>query len=233
MNPLLDIPISKIREALLMMSSLAERNFILAIQALNERDGNIADRVEQDDDQLDRLEIDVDELVMGYMATRGPVATDCRLALVAPKISSNLERIGDESTTIARCSRLLNRERPLGPAYDLSRIVEISSKMLYESITAFVEHSPDLALKIVARDREVDDLHKELVRDLIDCMKKDPGTIDRGINLIRVLKSIERIADHATSIAEDVYYLYRAEDIRHSPAEHEKTGSPTEESPPA
>jgi len=223
MTSLLDSPIAKIRESLLMMSSLAERNFMLAIQALNERDESIAERVEQEDDQLDRMEIEIDELVMGYMATRRPVASDCRFALVATKISSNLERIGDESTTIARSSRLLNREPPLGPAFDLSRIVEITSKMLYESITAFVENAPDLALTIVERDREVDDLHRALVRDLTDCMKKDAETIDRGISSIRIVKSIERIADHATSIAEDVYYLYRAEDIRHAPPKQEQS----------
>ena len=222
MNPLLDIPISKIRETLLLMSSLAERNFTLAIQALLERDGKIADRVEDEDDRLDQLEIDIDEHVIGYIATRGPVATDCRFALAASKISSNLERIGDEATTIARRSRLLNQEPPLGPAFDLSRIVEIASQMLYDSMTAFIEKTPELALEIVGRDQEVDDLHHQLVRDLTGRMKEDEQSINRCINWIRIVQCIERIADHAANIAEHVYYLYRARDIRHGGAEQEQ-----------
>ena len=231
MNPLLDAPITKIRETLLLMSSLTERNFRLAIQALNERDGTIADRVEEEDDQLDQLEIDIDELVMAYMATRGPVASDCRFALAASKISGRLERIGDEATTIARYSRQLNMEAPLGPGFDLSRIVEIASKMLYESITAFVENTPEVALKIVERDQEVDDLHRQLVRDLTEYMKKGAENIDRGISMIRIAKSLERIADHASSIAEDVYYLYRGTDIRHGGAEHEQAAIQTGREP--
>lgn len=222
MNLLLEIPISKIRETLLLMSSLTGRNFMLAIQALNERDGKMADRVEEEDDRLDQLEIEIDEQVIGYMATRGPVATDCRFALAASKISSNLERIGDEATTIARRSRLLNQEPPLGPGFDLSQIVALTSAMLNDSITAFIEKNPELALEIVARDGAVDDLHRQLVRNLTGYMKENEGSINRCISMIRIVKCIERIADHAANIAEDVYYLYRGRDIRHGGAEQEQ-----------
>jgi phosphate transport system protein len=222
MNLLLDIPISKIRETLLLMSSLTGRNFMLAIQALKERDDKLAGRVEEEDDRLDQLEIEIDEQVIGYMATRGPVATDCRFALAASKISSNLERIGDEATTIARRSRLLNQEPPLGPGFDLAGMVEITSKMLNDSITAFIEKNPELALEIVARDNAVDDRHRRLVRDLTVYMKENEGGINRCISLIRIVKCIERIADHAANIAEDVYYLYRGRDIRHGGAEQEQ-----------
>jgi len=225
MNSLLDIPISKIRETLTLMSSVTERNLALAMQALRERDGNIADRVEAEDDQLDQLEIEIDERVIGYMATRGPVATDCRFALAASKISTNLERIGDEVTTMARCSRLLNRDAPLGPGFDLTRIVEMSSKMLYDSMTAFIEKQPEFALEIVLRDKKVDELHGELVRELTGCMKENQASIDSCLNWIRIVKCVERIADHAVNIAEVVYFLYRGRDIRHGGAEQEQPHS--------
>ena len=230
MNPLLDLPISRIREALTMMSSLTERMFKLAIQALNERDGAMADRVDAEDDQLDALEVEIDELVMAYMATRGPVATDCRFALVATKISGKLERIGDEATTIARCARRLNEEPPLSAGIDLARIVEITAGMLYDSMTAFIENTPHQALAIIARDEEVDDLNRQLTATVADCMKSDARTIERGINMIRIVRSIERIADQAKNIAEDVYYLHLGRDIRHGGAGQEKPGQSQENS---
>jgi len=221
MNLLLEIPITKIRETLLLMSSLTERNCIDALKALNERDGSLADKVELDDNRIDQLEMEIDEEVIAYMATRGPVATDCRFALAASKISSNLERIGDEATTIARRSRLLNQEPPLEQPAELSTMSGIALAMLHDSISAFIENKPELALEIIARDEAVDDINRRLTRELTAQMKESDVRINRCINLMRVVKCIERIADHAANIAEDVYYLHRGRDIRHGRVEQE------------
>jgi phosphate transport system protein len=221
MNLLLEIPISKIREALLLMSSLAERNCADALKALHGRDDGLAEGVETGDSRIDQLEMEIDEEVITYMATRGPVATDCRFALAASKISSNLERIGDEATTIARRALLLNQEPPLEFPSELSAMSEIALKMLRDSIGAFIENTPGLALEIIARDRAVDRINRQLTRELTEQMKENDSLINRCLNLMRVVKSIERIADHAANIAEDVYYLHLGRDIRHGRVEQE------------
>ncbi len=207
-----------IRENLLMMSSLANRNLSLAMRALVERDDNLAEIVESEDSQIDEMEIAIDESVITYMATHGPVARDCRFMLCASKISSNLERIGDQATTISRRARELNREPLLKPLIDIPLMHEIAQEMLHDSITAFVEEQPELAQEIIARDKSVDDINKQLARELTTYMVEDPRTITRSLNLVIVAKCLERVADHAANIAEDVYFLYRGRDIRHGRA---------------
>jgi phosphate transport system protein len=207
--------ILQIRETLLMMASLADRNLALAMRALVERDEKLAAAVEAEDSQLDQLEISVDDLVINHMATHAPVATDCRFMLVASKISSNLERIGDSAVTIVRRSLELNREPLLKPLIDIPRMAQIAESMLRDSITALVDHKPELAQEIVRRDKEFDNINKQLARELTTFMLEDPKTITRAMNLTLVARALERIADHAKNIAEEVYYLYHAIDIRH------------------
>src|SRR6201996_7955214 len=207
--------ISNIRETLLMMASLADRNLSLAMRALVERDEKLANSVEAEDSQLDELEVTIDELVINHMATHAPVATDCRFMLVASKISSNLERIADQAVSIARRSLELNREPLLKPYIDIPRMAQIAEGMLRDGITALIDHKPELAQEIVRRDKEVDAINKQLARELTSYMLEDPKTITRAMNLTLVARSLERIADHAKNIAEEVYYLYHAVDIRH------------------
>jgi len=207
--------IAHIRETLLMMASLADRNLALAMRALVERDEKLADAVEAEDSQLDELEVSVDELVINHMATHAPVATDCRFMLVASKISSNLERIADQATAIARRSRELNKEPLLKPLIDIPRMAQIAAGMLRDSVTALVDRKPELAQDIIKRDKEVDGINKQLARELTSFMLEDPATITRALNLTNIAQRLERIADHCKNIAEEVYYLYQAVDIRH------------------
>jgi len=207
--------IMQIRETLLMMASLADRNLALAMRALVERDEKLAAAVEAEDSQLDQLEINVDDMVINHMATHAPVATDCRFMLVASKISSNLERIGDSAVSIVRRSVELNREPLLKPLIDIPRMAQIAEGMLRDGITALVDHRPELAQEIVRRDKEVDAINKQLARELTTFMLEDPKTITRAMNLTLVARALERVADHAKNIAEEIYYLYHAVDIRH------------------
>jgi phosphate transport system protein len=213
--------ITQIRETLLMMASLADRNLALAMRALVERDEKLAAAVEAEDSQLDQLEITVDDMVINHMATHAPVATDCRFMLVASKISSNLERIGDSAVTVARRSLELNREPLLKPLIDIPRMAQIAEGMLRDSITALIDRKPELAQEIVRRDKEVDAINKQLARELTRFMLENPATITRAMNLTLVARALERVADHAKNIAEEVYYLYHAIDIR-----HERTSMP-------
>jgi phosphate transport system protein len=207
--------ITQIRETLLMMASLTDRNLALAMRALVERDEKLAAAVEAEDSQLDQLEITVDDMVINHMATHAPVATDCRFMLVASKISSNLERIGDSAVSIVRRSLELNREPLLKPLIDIPRMAQIAEGMLRDSITALIDRKPELAQEIVRRDKEVDAINKQLARELTSFMLENPATITRAMNLTLVARALERVADHAKNIAEEVYYLYHAVDIRH------------------
>jgi phosphate transport system protein len=201
-----------------MMASLADRNLALAMRALVERNEKLAATVENEDTQLDELEVAIDELVINHMATHAPVATDCRFMLVASKISSNLERIADQAVAIARRSLELNREPLLKPLIDIPRMAQIAEGMLRDSVTAFIERKPELAQEIIKRDKEVDMINKQLARELTSFMLEDPATITRALNLTIVARCLERVADHCKNIAEEVYYLYQAIDIRHERA---------------
>ncbi|MEA3210499.1 MAG: phosphate transport system protein [Chthoniobacter sp.] len=207
-----------IREQLLMMSGLTERNVTLSLRALVERDDKLADAVEAEDTQIDQLEIHIDDMVVTYMATHGPIARDCRLMLTASKISNNLERIADQATKIARRARQLNTEPLLKPLIDIPLMGEIAQEMLRDSITAFVDANHELAIEIIARDHSVDSINKQLARELTNIMIEEPKAVTRALNLMTVAQAIERIADHATNIAEEVFYLYKAKDIRHEPS---------------
>ena len=208
--------LAKLRETLLMMSSLADRNLNLALKSLVERDSKLAETVEAEDSQLDQLEVSVDEQVIAHMALHAPVATDCRFMLVASKISSNLERIGDQAVTIARRAKDLNGEPLLKPLIDIPRMGDIALNMLRDSITSFVDGKPELTSEIIKRDKVVDEINRQLARELTSYMLEDPTTITRALNLTLVARSIERVADHCKNISEEVYYLYQAKDIRHS-----------------
>jgi phosphate transport system protein len=197
------------------MHSLATRVVADALRALIGRDDTLAGEVEAADSEIDKMEMVIDEQVIVYMATRGPVATDCRFMLCASKISSNLERIGDEATTIARRARDLNREPLLKPLIDIPLMGDIAQEMLRDGMEAYLDGNAGMALEIVARDKSVDAIYKQLSRELTTYMIEDPKTITRCMNLMTIAKSLERIADHASNIAEDVYFLYNGRDIRH------------------
>lgn len=210
--------LSHIREQLLMMSGLTDRNFSTAMRALVERDDNLANLVEAEDADVDQLEIQIDELVATYLSTRGAVARDCRFLLVASKLANDLERIADQATKIARRARELNREPLLKPLIDIPLMADTAREMFRESITSFIEEDADRASKVIARDRFVDDIYKQLARELTTYMMEDPRTITRALHLMTVAKAIERVADHATNIAEEVVYLLKGQDVRHDPS---------------
>lgn len=207
--------LSQLKESLLAMASHAESAVTRAMRALVDRDEALARQVEEDDTILDRLEIDIDDMAIHLLA-KAPLATDLRLITVGMKISQNLERVGDEAVTISRRALDLNSEPQLKPYVDLPRMANMSLEMLRDAITAFVNRETELARAVVPRDQDVDDLNRQLHRELSSYMVERPATITRCLRLMVISKSIERIADHATNIAEEVVYLYEAKDIRHA-----------------
>ena len=168
------------------------------------------------DDELDRLEVLIDEEGVRYMSLRNPIATDLRLVVVGMKAGHDLERVGDEANGIAKRAIRLAAEPPLKPYVDLPRMAEIAQQMLRDALDCFLQHDNDKALAVIRRDEEVDALNKQIYRELAGFMVENPATISRALELMFISKSLERIADHATNIAEEMVYLAKGEDIRHN-----------------
>lgn len=209
--------IDHLKEKLLKMAGAAEAAVQRAVKALTSRDESLARRVQEDDGVLDRFEIEVDELAIQLLA-KAPLASDLRFITIAMKISHDLERVGDEATTISRRAIELNAEPQLKPYVDVPRMAALSLEMLSEAMAGFVERHAARARAVIPRDKEVDALNKQLHRELASYMVEDAATITRCLHLMVISKSMERIADHATNIAEEVVYLCEGQDIRHDPA---------------
>jgi phosphate transport system protein len=206
-----------LRETLLRMASLAHKNLNMALESLVERNAKKAKQVIEADLEMDRLEVEIDEMVANFMATQAPMALACRLM-----ISNDLERIADQAVSIARRSLILLDEPPLKPLLDIPRMGNEVLAMIRGATDAFVEITPEKCAEIIRMDEQVDDLNRQLERELTSFMVEDPKTINRALNLMLVARFFERAADHAKNIAELVFYLYTGKDIRHE-AELSKT----------
>ena len=208
------------------MATYAEAAVNRYIKALIDRDSDVASKAKEEDRVIDQLEVEIDELAISLLA-KAPLASDLRLITVTMKISHDLERVGDEATTIARRTVELNQEPQLKPYIDIPHMARLALEMLREGLDAFVNRDPVRARAVIPRDKEVDSLNKQLHRELASYMIERPATITRCLNLMVISKSLERIADHATNIAEEVVFLYEGQDIRHqlkvksSPAQSE------------
>jgi len=207
--------LAQLKDKLLAMGSCAETAVSQAVAAVIERDGTLARRVCDSDDTIDGFEVDIDEMSILLLA-KAPLASDLRLITVAMKISQNLERVGDEATTIARRAIELNKEPQLKTYVDIPRMATLALDMLKDALDSFVNKHPDKAILIIPRDKEVDEINRHLYRELSSYMIETPSNVTRCLNLMTVCKSLERIADHAANIAEEVVYLYQARDVRHT-----------------
>jgi phosphate transport system protein len=210
----------RLKQSLLAMASHAESALARSIRALTERDDALAHQVQEDDNIIDQFEIDIDDLAIHLLA-KAPLATDLRMTAMAMKISQNLERVGDSAVTIARRAIDLSTEPQLKPYVDIPRMATMSLEMLRDAIGAFINREPAKARAVVPRDKDVDNLNRQLHRELASFMVERPTTISRCLHLMVISKSLERVADHAANIAEDVVFLYEGVDIRHTVHKHE------------
>jgi phosphate transport system protein len=204
-----------LKQKLLTMASHAETAVNEALQALQQRDIDLALRVKEKDRAIDQFEVEIDDLVI-QLLTKAPLASNLRLVTIAMKISQDLERIGDEATKIAKRARDLAQEPPVKIVLDLPRMAELALDMLKSALDAFVNRDSAAARALIPRDKQVDALNKQIHNALAQHMVESPDTIARCLHLMVVSKSLERIADHATNVAEDVVYLCEAQDIRHT-----------------
>jgi phosphate transport system protein len=211
-----DQELAQLKEQLLRMGAVVERQIHRALQALVDRDSDLAQVVADQDHTVNSLDVDIDDTCIKLLALQQPTARDLRFITTAMKISSELERMGDHAENIARRALELNNEPQLKPYIDIPRMGDWTMRMVQESLNAFVNSDSVLARKVCGDDDYVDELNEQLFRELLSFMLEDPRTITRAIRLTFVAKSLERIADHATNIAELVVYMVEGKNIRHT-----------------
>ena len=216
-----EVELQALKNRLLGMGALVEERVHGAMQALMERRLDAAEAIVAGDAEVNDLQIEIDDRCLKLLALQNPMASDLRLITAAMKINADLERIGDQAVNIAENAVKVAAAPPLRPLMDLPRLAEIAEGMTRDSLDAFVRRDAALARDILARDDEVDQLKDQIFRVLLTHMMADPGTIERALSLILVSRNLERIADHATNIAEDVIFVVEAKDVRHHHEERE------------
>lgn len=205
-----------LKQTLLAMGGLVEDQIRRVMHALVERDDALAQEVIDRDRQVNTYDVEVDEKCVELLALHQPTASDLRFITTAMKIVTDLERIGDQAVNIAQRAIELNQEPQLKPYIDLPRMAEKAEQMVKESLDAFVNRDAALARRVCADDDQVDALKEQVFRELLTFMMEDPRTIPRAIRLILISRFLERVADHATNIAEMVVYLVEGKMVRHT-----------------
>lgn len=211
-----DVELNDLKQRILLMGGVVEVMIADVTSSLVNRDSTLAQQVIARDHQVNSHEISIDEKCLELLALRQPTARDLRFITMAMKIVTDMERIGDQCANLAKRTLELNKEPPLKPYIDIPRMAHWAAVMVKESLDAFVRSDADLAIKVCRDDQMVDDLNEQVQRELFSFMMEDPQTISRAMKLTYVSKAIERIADHATNIAEMVIFMVKGKDIRHT-----------------
>jgi phosphate transport system protein len=211
-----DEELTALKERILRMGALVETQVANAIKALVERDAELARRVIVTDHQVNAYDVEIDEECIRLIALRQPAARDLRFITTAMKISTDMERMSDLAEDICERAIELTDEPQLKPYIDIPRMAEHARTMVKEALDAFVNRNADLARKVCRDDAFVDELTDQIFRELLSYMMENPQTIRRAIRITFVAKYIERIADHATNVAEMVVYLVEGKIIRHT-----------------
>ena len=207
--------LGQLRETVLRMGGLVEQMTHRAIQALVERKIEMLAEVSAMEIQVNQLHIDIDEICLEMIALRQPTAADLRFIAAAMKINTDMERIGDQAINITERAEHLLTVPPVKPLIDIPRMAETAKEMLRDALDAFVNGNDELAYETIMKDDLVDQLKDQVFRELLTYMMADPSTIPRALDLILVSRHVERIADHATNICEDVIFMIQGKDVRH------------------
>ena len=207
--------LKRLRDHILQMGGLVEDQIQKAVNSLVQRDSPLAEAIIERDHEVNHLDVEIDDLCIRLLALHQPAGKDLRFITTALKITTDLERIGDMAVNIRERALELNWEPQLKPYIDIPRMAGISQRMIHESLDAFVREDTELALKVCKDDQEVDDLNSQVFRETVSYMIEDPHTINRAMKVGFVSKYLERIADHATNIAEMVVFMVKGKSIRH------------------
>jgi phosphate transport system protein len=220
-----DEELQALKEKLLEMAVLTEEQIGLAVRSLKERREELARAVIEQEDRLNSLDIAIDDECLRLLALRQPLAVDLRFITSAMKIVGDLERIGDLAFNIAERSLRLLKQPPLKPLIDIPRMAGLAQGMVRDVIDSFIRRDDLLAREVCRRDDLVDSLNDQIFRELLTFMMAEPTTIPRAVDLMLVGRHLERIADHATNIAEDVIYMVKGETIKHHADERQEPGT--------
>jgi phosphate transport system protein len=204
-----------LREKILAMGNRLVDMIDQTMHALVERDSDLATEMIEFDHEINRLEVEIDEMSLNIIALRQPAASDLRFITLALKVTTDLERMGDMCVNIAERTLELNKEPQLKPYLDLPKMADATMSMIKDALEAFLRRDDQLATQVTVRDDEVDNLNEQVFRELLTFMLEDPKTITRATRLIFISKYLERMADHATNIAEMVIFMVKGKDIRH------------------
>lgn len=220
MQRFFDTELEDLKKQLLLMGALVESQLQDALQSLIMRNSDLAIQIVEHDVSIDKLDVEIDEVCLRLLALHQPAASDLRFITTTMKISTELERMSDLAVNIAERVIELNREPQLKPYIDIPRMAEWASQMVRECLDAFVNRDAELARKVCRDDDFIDGLTEQLFRELLSFMLEDPRTITRSARLTFIGKYYERIADHATNVAELVVYMVEGKIIRHMATEH-------------
>jgi len=216
MSSQFDAELNEIRARLLEMGGKVELMIANSMRSLVERDSELAGRTIASDAEVNAMEIEIDRKCLHILARRQPAARDLRFVTLALKIVTDLERIGDQCASIAKHALELNREAQLKPYIDLPRMAEAANNALRDALDAFVRGDAPTAVKVCHEDHLVDELNEQLQRELLTFMMENPATVGRAMRINSISKYLERIADHATNIAEMVIFMVEGKDVRHT-----------------
>jgi phosphate transport system protein len=219
-----DDELRALTEKLAAMGALVESRVRDAMSAVLERRADRAVTVASGDAPVNDLEIEIDDMCLRLLALRGPVASDLRRIRSIIKANTDLERVGDQAVNIAQVATGLVDKPPLRPMLDVARLGELAIGMLHDSVTAFAQQDVALARAVLMRDDEADATRDTIFRVLLTHMMADPATIERALGLILISRCLERVADHATNIGEDLIFLVEGRDVRHHHSDQLPTG---------
>jgi phosphate transport system protein len=200
---------------LIKMGSFAEESIARAIRALLERDAVLAREIMAQDERINAMEIEIGDAIVDLLALQQPVATDLRFILAALKINNDLERIGDHAVNIAESALKYAGGEPVKPFVDLPRMAQVTKAMLRDSIDAFIHADSAKARSVLVSDDTIDDLNRKIVSELVALMRAEPVLIEQALDLIRVSRNLERVADLSTNIAEEVVFVAEAHVVKH------------------
>jgi phosphate transport system protein len=214
-----EIELSELKERLLWMGSLAERAVHQAIHSVLDAQETLAQTVLREEPAINELQIEIDDRVVQLLALHQLMAADLRFVLAVARINNDLERIGDQAVNMAQAALHILRHPRVKPYVDLPRMSELAEGMVRDSLNAVVRGDIEIARAVLIRDDQVDNLRDQIFRELLSYMMGDSSVIFQAFELILVAKNLERVADHATNIAEDVIYMVEGHDVRHASAD--------------
>jgi phosphate transport system protein len=210
-----DADLAALRRTVSWMGDLVLERLTLAVRSLVDRDAGSGQLVVDRDYEIDQLQVDIDERALLLLALQSPEAGDLRFVVSTIKANGDLERLGDQAVNIAECALRLMNKPPLPQMIQIGTMAQRSLAMVRDGLTAFLDRDAAVAREVLRQDDEVDAMKSRVLRMVLDQMTRDPATIERGMELVIVSRCLERIADHATNMAEDAIFLVEALDVRH------------------